>query len=106
MRYAHHSMATSLSREEVRHIAKLARISLSEKEEEKFQRELASILEYISKLQEVDTEGVEALEQVTDLKNSFREDTREKKNVSPEALLFCSPLSIEGREIQTPSAHG
>lgn len=49
----------SISKEEVKHIAELARISLSEKEAEKFQKELSSILGYVAKMNEVDTRGVE-----------------------------------------------
>ncbi|MFH1894639.1 MAG: Asp-tRNA(Asn)/Glu-tRNA(Gln) amidotransferase subunit GatC [Patescibacteria group bacterium] len=48
-----------ISKEEVKHIAKLARLGLTEEEIEKFQKELSSILDYIEKLKEVDVFGVE-----------------------------------------------
>ncbi len=48
-----------ISKQEVEHIAKLARLGLTEKEIEKFQRELSKILDYIEKLKEVDISKVE-----------------------------------------------
>ena len=97
---------TKLSHDDVRHMAKLCRLTLSDEEVEKFANELTSILEYIQKLQEVDTEGVEPLKQVTGLKNSFREDKLRSDDVDADALLECSPLPIVDHQIQTPSAHG
>ena len=63
-----------LSDKEVKHIAELARIKISEKEEKSLKKDLSSILEYIDKLNEVDTSGVEPLYQTTGLVNSFRSD--------------------------------
>ena len=63
-----------LTEKEVKHIAKLARIKLSETEEKKFQKELGEILDYINKLNEVNTDGVEPLYQTTSLVNWFRAD--------------------------------
>lgn len=62
----------------IKHIASLARIKLTEKEEEKMKDELASVLKYIDKLNEVNTEGVEPLYQTTGLVNSAREDEYRK----------------------------
>lgn len=58
----------------IQQIAKLARIKLTGKEEEKMQGELSSILKYIELLNRVDTEGVEPLYQTTGLLNSVRGD--------------------------------
>lgn len=63
-----------LKKSEVEKIASLARIELSEDEKKKFQKELSSILDYIDKLSEVDTDGVEPTYQVTGLRNIWRED--------------------------------
>lgn len=63
-----------LTDKEVKHIAGLARIKTSEEEEKSLQKDLSSILEYIEKLNEVDTTGVEPLYQTTGLVNSFRTD--------------------------------
>ena len=96
----------ALSADEVRHIAKLARLNLEDQEVEKFARELSSILDYIDQLQEVDTKNVVPSAQVTGLSNSFREDEIQEKDASPEELLETSPLPIIERQIETPSAHG
>ncbi|MDA1209140.1 MAG: Asp-tRNA(Asn)/Glu-tRNA(Gln) amidotransferase subunit GatC [bacterium] len=95
-----------LSDNEVRHIAKLARINLREEQVSKFGKELTSILAYIDQLQEVDTKGVEPTEQVTGLHNAFREDEVKDGGATREELLACSPLPIVENQIQTPSAHG
>lgn len=63
-----------LTDKEVQHIAELARLGLSKKEQNKFKEELSSILGYVEKLNEVDTRGVEPLYQATGLVNSFRPD--------------------------------
>lgn len=70
-----------IKKEEVKHIAKLARLGLSEKEIEKFQKELSSILDYIEKLEEVDVSGTEATSHPFSAENVMREDEAvEKKN--------------------------
>jgi len=64
----------SISKKDVEHIAKLARIELSEEEIGKFQGNLNKVLGYIEVLKKVNTDGVEPLAQVTGLENVFRED--------------------------------
>ncbi len=59
---------------DIKHIAKLARIKLTEKEEEKFGKDLSSVLDFINRLNEVDTTGVEPAYQITGLVNSYRDD--------------------------------
>jgi aspartyl-tRNA(Asn)/glutamyl-tRNA(Gln) amidotransferase subunit C len=63
-----------ISSEQVEHIAKLARIELTEKEKEKFTNELSSILDYVEKLNEVDTKNIESIQQITGLNNITRSD--------------------------------
>ena len=95
-----------LSSEDVRHIAKLARLQLSDDEVEKFSGELTSILDYVDMLQEVDTKDVEPTAQVTGLTNAFRDDEICTTGPAADALLECSPLPLTEHQIQTPSAHG
>ncbi len=96
----------SLTTDQVRHIAKLARLQLTEEEVQRFTTELTSIFNTIDVLQKVDTKGVEPTAQVTGLHNMFREDTVKPSMAAPEDLLNCSPLPIVERQIETPSAHG
>lgn len=63
-----------LTTNDVKHVAQLAKLTLTEEEIKKFQSQLAQILEYINQLQDVDTSGVEETSQVTGLTNVFRED--------------------------------
>ncbi len=63
-----------LSKEEVKKIAGLARINLTEKEVEKFQKELSAILDYVNELKQVNVEGLKEIAQVTGLVNIQRED--------------------------------
>ena len=67
-----------LSSEEIQHIAQLARIKLTEKEKDKFKKELSLILDYVKKLSELDTEKVEPLYQTTGIVNALRPDEYRK----------------------------
>ncbi len=64
----------SLDKEEIEHIAKLARLGLSDKEKTKYSKELSGILDYMKKLNGVDTKNIEPTAQVTGLENIFRKD--------------------------------
>ena len=64
----------AISREDVLHVSQLARLELSEDEIEKIPGRLDKILGYISKLNELDTEGVPPTAHVLDITNVFRED--------------------------------
>jgi aspartyl-tRNA(Asn)/glutamyl-tRNA(Gln) amidotransferase subunit C len=63
-----------LSKEEVQKIASLARIEITDKEAEKYSKELSDILVFIEKLNEVDTEKIEPIAHITGAKNMTRED--------------------------------
>ncbi len=63
-----------ITREEIKHIAELSRLELSEEEMTKFGGQLDSILKYISQLNEVDTKNVEPTAQVSGLSDIWRAD--------------------------------
>jgi len=63
-----------LSKDEVKHIAGLARVGLDEKEIKKFSETLSSILDWVEQLKEVDISGVEPTAHITGLENVARED--------------------------------
>lgn len=63
-----------ITKKEVEHIAKLARLGLSEAEKEKYSKELSGILDYMEKLNEVKVKNVEPTAQITGLENIFRKD--------------------------------
>jgi len=64
---------------DVTHIAKLARLGLAENEKEKFAKDLAAILEFVKKLEEVDVKNVEPMAQAAGLENITRSDKGEKR---------------------------
>jgi aspartyl-tRNA(Asn)/glutamyl-tRNA(Gln) amidotransferase subunit C len=63
-----------ITREDVEHVAELARLELTATEKEQFIAQLNSILTYIEKLSELNTDGVEPTSHVLPLSNVFRED--------------------------------
>jgi aspartyl-tRNA(Asn)/glutamyl-tRNA(Gln) amidotransferase subunit C len=63
-----------ISIEEIEHIASLARLSLTEKEKELFGSQLSSILDYMEKLNELDTRNIEPTSHVLPLSNVMRND--------------------------------
>ena len=85
----------ALTRDEVLHVAELARLSLGPEEIEVFTRQLNDILAYVSKLQELDTAGVEPLAHVIPMFNVFREDVV-KEGLARETALENAPAREEG----------
>jgi aspartyl-tRNA(Asn)/glutamyl-tRNA(Gln) amidotransferase subunit C len=76
----------SLSAEEVRRVADLARLELSEADVETMARQLSAIVDYINQLQQVNTDGVEPLAHALDLHDVFRDDVPGKSLNEDEAL--------------------
>ena len=59
---------------DVEHVAKLARLELTEEEKEKFTGQLGAVLEYVNQMNEVDTSDVEPMAHAIDFSNVMRED--------------------------------
>ena len=64
----------AISRQDVLHVSRLARLELSEAEVEKFTAQLGGILDYISKLNELDTRDVPPPSHALEITNVFRKD--------------------------------
>lgn len=84
-----------LSPEDVRHVAELAKLRLSEAEIEQFAGQLSDILKYAASLQAVDTGSVPPTPYVLPLHNVMREDEPEA-GLSNEAALGNAPDSEDG----------
>ncbi len=84
-----------LTIEEVKKIAVLARIELSETEVQKFQKDLSVVLDYVAELAKVDTEGVEEVSQVTGLENVQRQDIAVETEYREE-ILTIAPETKDG----------
>jgi aspartyl-tRNA(Asn)/glutamyl-tRNA(Gln) amidotransferase subunit C len=80
----------AISREEVLHVAKLARLALTEEELERFGAQLADILEAVGKVSELDLEGVPPTSHPLDLVNVFGED-EPRPSLSREDALANAP---------------
>ena len=96
-----------IDRETVKHVAFLSRLALTEKELGLYSKQLAAILSYISKLNEIDTKDVlPTSHALSTLKNVFRKDILKPSLNTEEALsnapakegdLFKVPQVIEGK---------
>ncbi len=82
----------SITIQEVEHIAKLAKLSLSEDEKVAYTKQLSEILDYVEKLNELDTGEIEPLSHVMDVTNAFREDIS-RKCLSRKDALSNAPES-------------
>ena len=84
-----------LDREQVLHVARLARLELSEEEVERMAAELSKVLDHIEKISELDLEGVPPTSHVVDVVNAFRAD--EPPPCLPrEVVLAQAPDPVDG----------
>lgn len=84
-----------ITREEVLHVAGLARLRFTEEEAETFSGQLGAILEYVEQLNEPDVSGVEPMAHVHDIVNAFRPDVA-RPSMPNEKALAAAPLSEDG----------
>ena len=90
-------MKIMISQEDVKNIAKLARLGITNNEAEKFQKDLSAILDFIEKLKEVNVDNVEATTNVTGLENKTRQDQGEKKEEKTRKnILANAPETKDG----------
>jgi aspartyl-tRNA(Asn)/glutamyl-tRNA(Gln) amidotransferase subunit C len=85
----------SVTNEQVRHIARLARIAMSDEELERLVPELNNILGWVEQLGEVNTNGIEPLTAVIDQKQRLRDDLVTEGNIREE-LLANAPEAQHG----------
>lgn len=80
---------------EVEHVAKLARLELTQEEKEKYSKQLGDILDYAQQMNEIDTEGVEPMTTAIPIVNVMREDEVICKQTKEE-LMANAPLKEGG----------
>lgn len=85
----------NITKQEVEHVAKLARLELSELEKEKLTDQLSNILTYVEKLNELDTTGVEPTSHVLAITNVMRDDVP-GVSLSQEQALSNAPEKAAG----------
>lgn len=97
-------MANIISDETIEYVGILAKLELSDEEKEQAKKDMGSMLDYIDKLGELDTTGVEPMSHVFPVKNVFREDVVTNGDVREEILknapgekdgMFVVPRTFE-----------
>ena len=83
------------------HIAKLAKLRLTETEKETLGRQLPFIVDYIAKLQEVDTTNIDPKAYLTDATNVFRADVPTTPQAERDAVVAAFPRST-GEALEVP----
>ncbi len=89
-----------ISRDDVKYIAHLARLGLTEQEVSHFQGQLERILGYVDKLKTLDVSRVEPMTHVLDLKNVYRKDSV-VPSIDPPAVLKIAPAT-QGQFYKVP----
>jgi aspartyl-tRNA(Asn)/glutamyl-tRNA(Gln) amidotransferase subunit C len=93
-----------IDRDQVLHVAKLARLRLSDEEIERMSSELSGILDHIEKIEELDLDGVEPTSHVVQLENVLRPD-EPRPSWPREQVLAAAPDPGEGG-FRVPSPGG
>jgi aspartyl-tRNA(Asn)/glutamyl-tRNA(Gln) amidotransferase subunit C len=93
-----------LDRAQVLHVARLARLELSEEEVERFSAELSKVVDYIEKIEELDLEGVPPTSHVVDVTNALRPD-EPRPSWPRDVVLGSAPdATDDGFRVPSPGA--
>jgi aspartyl-tRNA(Asn)/glutamyl-tRNA(Gln) amidotransferase subunit C len=87
-------MAKKIDQEQVRKVAKLSRLELTEAEVEEFTGQLSAILDYVEKMNELDTTDIEPLAHCLPISNVFRRDIA-KESLGTDKTLANAPQRDE-----------
>jgi aspartyl-tRNA(Asn)/glutamyl-tRNA(Gln) amidotransferase subunit C len=90
-----------LTIKEVEHLAKLAKLDMTEAEKEKYAKQISSILIYFEQLDEVDLSGVSGMNHITGLQNVSRLDEVHQP-YSADDMLAAAP-DVDGRMVRVKS---
>ncbi|MBN1283868.1 MAG: Asp-tRNA(Asn)/Glu-tRNA(Gln) amidotransferase subunit GatC [Anaerolineae bacterium] len=85
-----------LSRQDVEHVAELAKLSLTEAEKTTYQAQLSAILDYFEMLQQIDTEAISPTASVLALQNVMRED-EVRPSFPREQIITNAPEHEDGQ---------
>lgn len=91
-------MANIISDETIEYVGILAKLELSDEEKETAKKDMGRMLDYIDKLNELDTSGVEPMSHVFPMNNVFREDVVTNGDERDKILPECA--GAEGRSLQ------
>jgi aspartyl-tRNA(Asn)/glutamyl-tRNA(Gln) amidotransferase subunit C len=93
-----------IDREQVLHVAKLARLRLSDAEVERMTGELSNILEHVERMDELDLDGVEPTSHVVELQNVLRDDVPRESLSRERALEGAPDPADDGFRVPSPGA--
>jgi aspartyl-tRNA(Asn)/glutamyl-tRNA(Gln) amidotransferase subunit C len=93
-----------IEREQVLHVARLARLRLSDEEVEAMTGELSKVLDHIEKISELDLDGVEPTSHVVELENVLREDVPRPSLPREKALEQAPDSDGSGFRVPSPGA--
>ena len=85
----------SISKDEVKHIANLSKLNLTDEELEKYTNELSDIVDMANELSNIDVEGVKPTAHILDIQNVFREDIQQP-SYDRELILKNAPSKDAG----------
>lgn len=101
-------MPGSIDESTVRHVAKLARLKLSDTEVSRFTHQLSAVISYFEQLQQVDTAGIAPLDHPIEIMNVTRPDVprnEHRDGFSADAALVNAP-ELHGRFFRVPGVFG
>jgi aspartyl-tRNA(Asn)/glutamyl-tRNA(Gln) amidotransferase subunit C len=93
-----------IDREQVLHVAKLARLRLTDEEVERMSAELSSILEHVERINELDLDGVAPTSHVVDVENVLRPDEPRQSLPREQALENAPDPAETGFRVPSPGA--
>ena len=92
----------SLTEKDVYHIARLARIEITNDEAHRYQKELSAILGYFEKLKEVNTDGVEPIGHITGMKDVVRKDVAKERSEEERMGILAAAKNIRNGYYKVP----
>ncbi len=90
-----------INHELVSHLADLSNLTISDQESASLEKDLRGIIDYISQLDELPTDGVEPTYQVSELENIWREDEILPQDADPDQLLALTK-EVQNHQIKVP----
>jgi aspartyl-tRNA(Asn)/glutamyl-tRNA(Gln) amidotransferase subunit C len=91
-----------IDREQVLHVAKLARLSFSDEEVDRLAPELSKIVEYVEQMDRLDLDGVEPTSHVVELQNVLRDDVPRESLPKERALEQAPDPTADGFRVPSP----
>ena len=93
-------MKNTISNETIDYVSILAKLELSEEEKETAKKDIAKMLDYIDKLNELDTDGIEPMSHIFEMQNVFREDVI--TNTDNSALVLQNAPGVKNGMYKVP----